>query len=184
LSGQTNRKYREALLDALTAYVGQTDRSKWHSMATEYKEPWLAVINGAAYFMAWRIHGWNGYARLEVSSVVVWSNLDEDDSFLALARVVDLPNREDPRAVYCGWKPTDENGNATDFQRAAGGTVLVLDRPGKLEQDKTVVTRKDGNWASWYSALDRAEVRDYPPAIGGTRSGRGRWVCRIHDRRL
>jgi hypothetical protein len=184
LSAQTNRRYGRALLDTLTAYAGRADRKEWYAMTSEYKEPGLAVIHSAAYFMAWRIRSWNGYAHFKVRSAVVWSNLDEDDCFLALAHVVDLPKREDLRAVYCRWQPADENGNATDFQRAAGGTVLLLDRPGRLEQDKTVVARKDGNWASWYCALDKAEARDYAPAMCSAGTATRRWVCRLHDRRL
>jgi hypothetical protein len=171
----TNRKYGEALLDALTAYTGKADRVRWCGTVQEckepweYKEPWLAVLNCAAYWMAWHASGLQGYVKWEVSSVLVWGNPEEGDSLKALAHVVDLHQRDNPQTVICTWTPTDQDGKPTDFQRAAGGRLTVLTPPGTTDQYDTVVTRKGGNWAVWLYDLSKPSGGGYYGA-----GGRGR----------
>jgi hypothetical protein len=109
-----------------------------------------------------------GYVNWEVSSVLVWGNPEEGDSLKALAHVVDLPERDNPQTVICTWTPTDKDGQPTDFQRAAGGRLIVLNPPGTTDQYDTVVARKGGNWAVWLYDLSK------PSGGGYSGGGRGR----------
>jgi hypothetical protein len=101
--------------------------------------------------------------------VLVWGNPEEGDSLKALAHVVDLPERDNPQTVTCIWTPTDKDGKPTDFQRAAGGQLIVLDTFGTTDQYDTVVVRKGGNWAVWLYDLSKPSGGGYYGAGGRER---------------
>ncbi len=182
MAADTNGKYEEALGNALSKYADR-DFSQWMSVADQFQQPWMAVINCAAFFLAirarqiYQVHNRMGYGRFEWSSIMVWANLAEDNVLKALVHIVDVPDRTEPRTLTWSWIPTDDKGGATNFSQASGGTLTLLDDSGGFEQIKTIVTPgHNGRWVVWDRRAG-VDVSDQPPAGWhcGFRRWRGGW---------
>jgi hypothetical protein len=154
MSDETNDKYERALGEYLEEYknfmfdprlsvpFGSLDPDPRVTVA-----PWLAVLRCVAWGVYYRVlSNWKDTSAFDVSSVTVWSNLDDDNSFQAMALLVDKPYR-DHGSVRCGWTPTDSNYNTTDYKQATGGRMILTDETGPMSQVNTTVVRKDdGTW--------------------------------------